>query len=481
MIGPIIAVLIVAAVFSLITVIIIKTILFKAPPIKERKSDNIEVDIEKAVADLSEMIKCKTVSRVDKSEEDESEFIKFKTLLPRIFPNIYTKCEYEEVGNRALLYRYRGKTSENPTVLMSHFDVVPVVEDKWKKPPFDGVVDNGVLWGRGAIDTKVTLNGAMQALEKLISEGFVPEHDVYLAFAGDEEINGTGAVMIVDKFEKEGIVPGIVVDEGGAVVQNVFPGVNVPCALIGIAEKGMLSAEFTCESNGGHASSPKPHTPIGKLSAACVAVEKHPFKYHLCDATRVMFDTLARHSSFVYRMIFGNLWLFGPILDMLGKKSGGEINALMRTTCAFTQMKGSKAMNVIPSSAKMIANLRIIPGETPESALEYLKKITNNREIEVKDAGSMPPSLISESSGESWNRIADAIGETWHDAIVSPYLMVACSDSRHWGRISNKVYRFSAMALTTEERATIHGNDEHITVEKIGKCIEFYIRLIKKG
>lgn len=479
MIGLYIGLALGAVVLVLASVIIIRTLMFKADNLQKDAAEDVYVNVEKAVSDLAEMVKCKTVSSRDKASEEEAEFDKFKALLPKLFPCIYKSCEYTEVGDRALLFKYEGKNHDAPTVLMSHFDVVSVEESQWEKPPFDGIVENGVLWGRGTLDTKGTLNGAMQALEALIASGFVPENDIYLAFAGDEEINGTGAPQIVDIFEERGITPGLVLDEGGAVVQNVFPGVKEPCALVGIAEKGMLNAKFTFIGNGGHASSPKPHTPVGVLSSTCVNIENHPFKFRVCDATGAMFNTLARHSNFVYRMIFANLWFFSPILNMICKKSGGELNALLRTTCAFTQMEGSKGMNVIPANAKMIANLRILPGETKETALDYLKKRTVNANVEVSEIYGVNPSVISEIGTDGWNRVEKAINGTWRDAIVSPYLMFACSDSRHWGRISNKVYRFSAMALTKEERGTIHGNNERIPTDTIRKTVEFYIRLIK--
>lgn len=465
----------------LIAVVLIRTLTFSTKPSKEKSYAAYDIDTDKAVSDLAEMIRCKTVSSVNKADENEAEFDKFKSLLPKLFPNVHNSCTFEEVGDRGLLYCLKGKNSALPTVLMAHFDVVSVEEANWEKPPFDAVLENGVLWGRGTLDTKATLNGAMQALEKLISEGFVPENDLYLAFAGDEEVNGHGAPMIVDLFEKRGITPGIVVDEGGAVVQNVFPGVSEPCALIGIGEKGMLNLEFSYSGNGGHASSPKPHTPVGILSRACVRVENNPFKFRITKPAKEMFNVLARHSSFAYRMIFANLWLFKGVLNMICKKSGGELNALMRTTCAFTQMEGSKGMNVIPPNARMVANLRLLEGDTTDSAIEYLRTVVNDPTVKLTKINGMNPSRVSSIECDAWNRVTDAVAGTWQDAIVAPYLMVACSDSRHWGRISDKVYRFSAMAMTNEERATIHGNNERITVSAVEKTVEFYLRLISNS
>ena len=200
--------------FLLAVAVIVRTLLFTVKLSDKREYESFDIDTDKAVNDLAEMIKCKTVSSVNKADEEEAEFDKFKALLPKLFPNIHREAAFEAVGERGLLYHLKGKSSDAPTVLMAHFDVVSVDEINWEKPPFDAVLEDGVLWGRGTLDTKATLNGAMQALEKLIAEGFVPKNDIYLAFAGDEEVNGSGAPMIVDVFEKRGITPGIVVDEG---------------------------------------------------------------------------------------------------------------------------------------------------------------------------------------------------------------------------------------------------------------------------
>ncbi|MBP3627316.1 MAG: M20/M25/M40 family metallo-hydrolase [Clostridia bacterium] len=435
---------------------------------------------DKAVESLCELVRCKTISYRDKKLEDNSEFQKLISKLPFLYPNVFEKCSFEELEDRALLFKWEGKNHNEPTVLMAHYDVVPVNEEDWEKPAFDAVIEDGVIWGRGTLDTKATFNGILFAANHLIEQGFVPENDIYFAFSGGEEINGKGAVNIVDWFENNGIVPALVVDEGGAVVENVFPGVKQPCGLIGIAEKGMLNLEYKVKSNGGHASAPKPHTPVGVLSAACCRVENKPFKSHLTKPVAAMFDTLGRHSSFVYRMIFSNLWLFKPVLDMICKKSGGELNALMRTTVAFTQMSGSKAANVIPPEATMVSNMRLNPMDTLDSAVEYIKNTVKNDNIEISVIDGMNPSRVSELDCEAYNKVATAVASTWKGCIVSPYLMVQCSDSRHYGRISDKVYRFSAMDLTSEERATIHGNNERIRIEAVNKTVEFYIRLIKQ-
>ena len=472
--------LIIAALILFVAVLLVRTAKFQPKEQLELSTEAVEFDRGKAVSNLAELIRCKTISYSDHSLEDDAEFEKLIEKLPDLYPNVFEKCEFSRLPDRALLFHWHGKTAAEPAVMMAHYDVVPVNEEKWDKPAFDAIIEDGVMWGRGTLDTKGTFNGALFAADTLIAQGFVPEHDIYLAFSGGEEVNGMGARNIVELFREKGIVPGIVVDEGGAVVENVFPGVKVPCGLIGIAEKGMMNAQFRTISSGGHASAPKPNMPVDALAEACVEVVGHPFKMHLTKPVAEMFDTLGRHSTFLYRMIFANLWCFGWVLDLLGKTSGGDMNALLRTTVAFTQMEGSSARNVIPPEAKMVANMRLNPADSVASALEYLKKTVGNDKVEITALESFEPSRISRTDCDGWDRVAAAVGETWPGCIVSPYLMVQCSDSRHWGVISDRVYRFSAMDMTAEERATIHGNNERVRLDGICKAVEFYIRLMKK-
>ena len=466
------------AVFALI--IVIRTLAFK--PRENVAADESAVTFDRAelIRNLQDLVSCKTVSYSDSSLEDDVEFEKLISRLPKLYPHVHRSCEFERLPDRALLYRWKGKASDAPTVLMAHYDVVPVDEAGWEKPPFEAIVEDGVMWGRGTLDTKVTFGGILFAANKLVKDGFVPENDIYFAFSGGEEVNGKGAFNIVDLFEKRGITPALVLDEGGAVVENVFPGVAGACGLIGIAEKGMLNVRYSVKSSGGHASSPKPGAPVDRLASACCKILKNPFPYHITPPVAKMFDTLGRHSTFVYRMIFANLWLFAPVLDMICKSSGGELNALMRTTVAFTQMSGSSAANVIPTNAEMVSNLRLNPYDTVDGAIDRLRKNVNDEKVEISAIYGMDPSRISETACEAWDKVASAVASTWKGCIVSPYLMVQCSDSRHWGRLSDKVYRFSAMDLTSEERATIHGHNERIRLDCLYRSAEFFIRLIEK-
>ncbi|MBR0209081.1 MAG: M20/M25/M40 family metallo-hydrolase [Oscillospiraceae bacterium] len=475
-----IAWIILAVLAVLIALILIRTALFRPKEEKEAAYEEISFDREAALSALAALVRCRTVSSEDHAKEDDAEFEKLVALLPALYPNVFETCTLQRLPDRALLFTWKGSEPGKPAVLMAHYDVVPVEEENWEVPPFEALIRDGAMWGRGTLDTKSTFNGILSAAENLIAQGFTPLHDIYFAFSGGEEVNGLGAVHIVEYFTERGIEPELVLDEGGAVVENVFPGVSKPCGLVGIAEKGMMNLEFSVKSSGGHASAPAPHTPIGKLSAACTRVENRPFRAHFTRPALEMFDTLGRNSSFVYRMIFANLWAFGWILDLICRKSGGELNALLRTTVAFTQMQGSKAPNVLPPSASMVANLRLNPQDSVRGALGRIRAVVKDPDVELKVLRSFEPSPISRTDCEGWRRVSSAVSGTWRGCLVAPYLMVQCSDSRHYRKLSDKVYRFSAMDLTKEERASIHGNNEHIRLDTACRAVEFFIRVMKQ-
>ena len=419
-------------VVAFLAVILIRALRFKPRATQAVAVEEAAVDGQKAIDDLAEMIRCKTVSYYDDEKIDQAEFQKFRALLKKLYPTVFHKASYEEIGPSGILFTLKGKSAEQPAVFMAHYDVVPVNEEGWSKPAFEGIIEDGVLWGRGTLDTKCTLLGVLEAAEHLLQKGFVPEHDMYFAFAGDEEVAGKSQPVIVETLRARGVVPAIVVDEGGAVVDGIFPGVSQSCALIGIAEKGLMDAQFVIEGAGGHASAPPPHTGLGRLARAVTQIENKPFPRKLTKPVAEMFDTLGRRSSFLYRVIFSNLWCFLPLLDALCKKTGGELNAMMRTTCAFTMAEGSKASNVLPPRARMVANLRVINGSTCEETLAALKDRLDDKGIQASIVQGMDPSRVSETKGYGWDKLTSAIAQTWPEALISPYLMVACSDSRQY-------------------------------------------------
>lgn len=464
---------------AFLAVIVIRAALFRPKHEKAVREDLVDVNEEAALERLQQMIRLRTVSYPDASKEDSQAFLDFQALLNDAYPAVAKACPREILGRRGMLYHWKGKSDRQPSVLMAHYDVVPVKEEEWSQPPFSAVCKDGELWGRGTLDTKGTLHGVMEAAEILISQGFVPENDIYLAFGGDEEIFGGDAPSIVEELHKRGIHPAFVLDEGGAIVQNVFPGVSKSAALIGTAEKGAICVDLVAKGKGGHASAPAKRQALGTLGRALCRVQAHAMPFTLTKPAREMFDILGRESTFGYKLLFANLWCFSPLLNLVCKASGGELNALVRTTCALTMAEGSKAYNVLPSAATAGINLRLVSGDTIEAATERLQRIIGDDQVEVRFVSGENPSAVSLTGDEPWNRLKAAIGAAYPGVLVSPYLMLAGSDSRHYGKISEHVYRFSGMPLSKEQRGLIHNANERIPVSHLKPTIQFYAQVMR--
>lgn len=478
--GKIILLVILAAIVIFIAVLLIRTAMFKPEKLPPVREFDTKVNEEKIIADMADMIRCKTVSNRDESKVDRSEFEKFQKLIAARFPLVHEKAELTHLGKTGLLFYIKGRSSEKPSVCMAHYDVVPVDEDAWDKPPFDAVIEDGVMWGRGTLDTKSTLCSILEAAEQLLAGGFVPKNDLYLSFSGEEEIDGASCGEIVTYLENKGIKPAIVLDEGGAVVDKSFPGVDGMIAMVGIGEKGSVNMDFTVECEGGHASTPPKKTTAGTLAKAIRAIENNPFPRHFTKPVKEMFDTVGRHSTFGMRLIFANLWCLLPVLDLVCKISGGELNAMMRTTVAVTKLSGSDAYNVMPAKANFGVNMRVMSGDTIESAAGFLNEKINDDCVTPSLVNGAEPSIYSDTSCAEWQLLKETIHELWPEAIISPYLMMACSDSRHYCRITDRVYRFSPMYMSKEDRGMIHGNNERISLDTLLKTTKFYVRFIGK-
>ncbi len=454
---------------------------FFAP--KKKKAEDvqsIEYDAQAAGEHLAAMIKCRTIANRDESLMDMGEYDRFVSLLNNLYPAAMEKLSFERAGKTGLIYRWEGASREEPVVLMAHYDVVPAKAEEWSFDPFGGEIRDGVVLGRGTLDTKSTLCAIFEAVEKLCKEGYTPEKDIYLCFSGTEEIAGEGAYAIVDKLRADGIKPCITVDEGGAIVTGAFPGVSQPCAVVGVSEKGQMAIRLSVKSGAGHASAPPKNDAFSQLAKAIAALEKNPFKPRMTQATAQLFRTLGRYSGFGLRVVFGNLRMFTPLLCKLARSLGNDVNALMRTTYVFTMAGGSDASNVLPFEAWATCDVRILNGSSSAEVLEHFRKVINNEKVKIEPIFTVEPSPCSPTDCRQWEVMSEAISHTWPDALVSPYLMMARSDSSVYTSICDHVYRFAPMKLSNEERAMIHGVDEQIPAEKVAKAACFYERLIRK-
>lgn len=459
--------------------LVVRGLLFKPNVKKNTETSMSELDFSRAEACFSELIKCKTVSKYNGIDEDEAEFEKLINSLPSLFPNVYARLEHEKVGRRGLLYRWQGESSKRASVLMAHFDVVEAIESQWTFEPFSGEIVDGILRGRGTLDTKGTFCAVLSVVDFLLSKGYTPKEDIYLAFSGEEEIHGNSAKDIAELLNSRNVDISMVLDEGGAVVEHIFASTG-RIAVIGIAEKGVMDLELSISGEGGHASHPPARGMVGKLATAISNIEKHPMKAVINPAFSDLIKTVGRDAGFAQRVIFANLWLFSPLLSFIAKKKGGELNAMIRTSFAFTWLVGSRGMNVMPSRVAAGINIRCLNENDDKEILSHIKRASREKDLKLNVLHFEPACKYSKTEGEAWEKLKGTIEQTWGDAVVAPYLMIAASDSRHYSSFSDKVYRFSAMEMTKQERKMIHGNDESIRLCEWHKTLDFYCKLIKQ-
>ena len=441
-----------------------------------------DIDAQRAIANLQALIRIPTISRLDESETDWAPFSAFRDELAQRYPAIHAALDLELVDEHSMLFRWKGLESTEPSVLMAHYDVVAATDEGWEHPPFSaeltGSGDEQLLWGRGTLDDKGSLVSILEAVETHVSAGFRPAHDVYLSFGHDEETAGTGAPSIVDLLESRGIRPALVLDEGGAVVEGIFPGVTSPIAVVGVSEKGILSLRLTVEQHGGHASAPPRNAATVRLARALVRLDRAPFRKSFVATNLEMIRTLGAHAKQPLKWIFTNLWLTRMPLLTLFARLGNETNAMVRTTQVVTQLSGAQAANAIPEKAEAIVNIRVAIDSSVGEAVEHVRRAIRDDAITIEALHPSEPSPVSPTTGAAWELVKGTIEQTFPGTIVTPYVMLGASDSRHFTRISDLVYRFSPFEMSTEERGTLHAKNERMRVATFLRGVGFYTRLV---
>jgi carboxypeptidase PM20D1 len=436
-----------------------------------------------AVGRFRELLRIPTVSHADESLIDGEQFDRFLEAVQRLYPLVHGALEREVVDGHSLLYRWPGAQSRDPLVLMAHLDVVPVVPSEWDHDPFAAEVvgegEDAEIHARGAIDDKGALVAILEAVEGLVADGFAPARDVYLSFGHNEETAGGGARAIVGLLRERGVRPALVLDEGGAVVEGVIPGVTVPTAMVGVAERGVMTLLLTAREGGGHASTPPATPATARLARAIDRIHRHPFPPRIAPPVRALFSTIAPLAPQPLRWVFGNLAVTGPLLARVFPRLGAEMNAMVRTTAVATELSGAPGENVLATTARAAINIRLLTGDTVSGAAERIRRVVADPAVEIEVRHGSDPSPVSPWKGEAWRRLAGAVASALgRDIVTTPYIQLGASDSRWFTAISDHVYRFTPFHLTRSERDALHSHNERIRVGVWLRGIGFYRDLI---
>jgi carboxypeptidase PM20D1 len=437
-----------------------------------------------AVERLAGAIRYATISPADPAAFDAAAFRGLHEYLEAQFPRVHAALRREVIAKHSLLFTWQGSDpSLKPILLVAHQDVVPVeasTAGEWDQDPFGGHIANGFVWGRGAIDNKSAVVGTLEAIELLLAEGFRPARTVLLAFGHDEEVGGTGgARAIAATLAKRGVKLELVLDEGGVIGEGIMPGVAAPVALIGVAEKGFVSVELSARAPGGHSSLPPRQGAIGIVAAAITRLEAHPMPARLEGASRQLFETIGPQFPLVQRMIFANLWATRALVT---RKLQGTptTNAMVRTTTATTIFQAGTKENVLPGTARAVANFRILPGDSIAGVLAHVRRVVDDERIEIRQVGafSAEPSAPSPSDSDRFRALERTVRSVTPDAIVAPYLVVVITDARYYRALSDHVFRFLPLRLTSKDLDRMHGTNERLSIDEYHHAIRFYRQLI---
>jgi len=443
------------------------------------------IDAGAAAERLAQSVRFKTLAAAAGDELDPAPFEALHAWVETTFPSVHAGLRREVVAGHSLLYTWKGLDPElPPLLLLAHQDVVPVEDSTlpdWEQPPFDGVVADGWVWGRGTLDDKVSMVGILEAVEGLWTSGFQPQRTVMLAFGHDEEVSGSGAKAIADLLAQRGVSPMLVLDEGLAVTHGIVPGLDKPAALVGLAEKGYVSIELTVQGEGGHSSMPPDHTTIGVLAEAVTRLEANPMPTHMDGPMSEMLATLGPEMDFGNRLVFRNLWLLGGVVR--GKLEGSKsTNASIRTTTAVTIFEGGVKENVLPQSARAVVNFRIFPGETTVDVLRHIEDAVDDSRVKLQPLGGIggDPPPVSTTDSDGWRQLTRTVRQAFPDAVVAPGMSVGATDARSYTGLSDSVYRFSPIRLhkDTHDTGRIHGTNERVSVENYAEAVRFYGQLI---
>lgn len=445
----------------------------------------VSIDAAAAIERFASAVRIPTVSEPEQPPNQPA-LAAFRAYLETNFPRVHATLRREIVGDGALLFTWPGTDpSLGPILLMGHMDVVPVepgTEGRWIHPPFSGQIADGYVWGRGSMDDKAAVLSLMQAAEALLAQGYTPRRTILFAFGDDEENDGHGAESIVALLKSRNIHPEFVMDEGGGVTRGLVPGVRGDVAMVGIAEKGILSLQLTAHATGGHSSQPPKQTAIGILSKAVVRIEAHQMPARITPVAAEMFDALAPRMSFGRRFLVANRWLFNPVLVWsLARKSTSS--PMVRTTTAVTIIHGGIKDNVLPSRAVAVVNFRILPGDTIDKVTEHTRRTIHDSRVTISiyPTVSDNPRAISPTNGPEFALLQQTIEAFFPNTPVAPNLLVARTDSVQYYAVTPNVYRFFPSIRTAGDRGRVHGTNERMSTEDYLRAVQFMARIMKTG
>ena len=374
-----------------------------------------------------------------------------------------------------LIARWHGTDAKlKPLVISGHMDVVEAKPADWQRDPFTPVVENGYLFGRGAIDMKLDGTLAIAALIELRREGYRPRRDIVIEFSGDEETVMKTSAIIADKLSNAELVLNI--DGGGGLLDEAT---NQPVFFTWQgAEKTYADFQLTVTNPGGHSSAPRKANAINQLAAALVRIGDYQFKPELSPLTRASLSEDARYED---PQIAGAMRAF--VADPTDPKAIAVLTAnpgtvgQIGTTCVATLISGGHAENALPQRATANINCRIFPGHKPVDIMVELQKVAAEPAVSFKDVTE--GSVASGASPKRADYVA-AVEKAMHaihpGVPIFPAMAAGASDSM-WFRAHGVPSYGSSPMFVKRSDDFAHGLNERAPIANIHPAITYYLSL----
>ena len=418
---------------------------------------------------FSRMLQCATVSVKD--SYDDTEFAKLRAVVEADFPLLHQKAERMIFGSDCWMYKIPGKDTSRNILLMSHHDVVAADTD-WTEPPFDGIIKEGKVYGRGAADTKGSLCAILFGMEQMLREGIIPPMNVYIVSSHNEELGGDGMPKVLEYCQQAGITFEVILDEGGAIVEPPLAGMNCEmCAMVAVHEKGRLKLTCTARNESSHVSlTGFKGNPVERMAQFIQEITtKNIFIRRLNPQTKAMFQSLAPYCSFPMKLLMSNLWLFGPILLKVLPKMNATAGGMIGTTCNFQKIEGGVTEKICTSSVM----LRNINEEDLKADYAAFKAVADKYGITLeteRDEYYAPADMDS----AAYAYTMDCLAKIFPRFPAAPYILPAGTDAWRLTPVCDCVLRFAPTRMSKQQLGSIHAADENLDISAIAEAAAFY-------
>ncbi len=365
----------------------------------------------------------------------------------------------ESRGRINLLARLPGKGHGKPLLMLAHMDVVPVDASRWLLPPFSGVIRDGELWGRGAVDMKGQGVIELMAMLLLKRQGFVPSRDLLLLFNGDEETGGElGAGWMVEHHYAD-LDPEFVLDEGAAGSRGIYTDDDRVVFGVSVQEKKVLWLKITAVGDSGRGSMPGPRNAVEKLTRVLVRIpELRP---------------PARDTAMVADM-----------KRRLGKFASNPITrAMERTTITVTTLTAGVGrppkVNVIPGKAEATVDCRLLPEDSVADMIAKIEALLDDPDVTLEVLHRPSPVKPLPHDSPLFQAIISSVAAYVPEAVTVPVLLTGGTDARYFRSRGVKAYGFEPMIRTVEEEKLLHSNNERIRLSEFYRGLRIYHHLLR--